>query len=68
MMITQPSPDAALTYSQAQHGGVVLPNPDPKLCSFWDGFGNPVVDVTVKLEDVHVVFFLTACIPDIPRT
>lgn len=57
-----------LTHPQTQKGGIILADPDPELCSLWDGLGNPVVDTTVKLENVQVVLFLTAGISDIPET
>lgn len=57
-----------LTHPQAQQGSIILANPDPELCSLCDGLGNPVVDVTVKLEDHQVVFLLIAGICYIPGT
>ncbi|KAA8594459.1 hypothetical protein FQN60_011594 [Etheostoma spectabile] len=35
---------------RAQQGSIVLADPDPELCSFCDGLGNPVVDVA-KIQD-----------------
>lgn len=57
-----------LTHPEAQQGGIILADPDPQLCSLCDGLGNPVVDVTVKLEDDQVVFVLTAGIRYVPET
>lgn len=57
-----------LTHPEAQQGGIIPPDPDPELSSLCDGLGNLVVDVTVKLEDDHVVFLLTAGVCYIPET
>lgn len=62
------APVSELTHPEAQQGGIIPADPDPELCSLWDGLGNPVVDVAVKLEDDKVVFLLTVGICYIPVT
>lgn len=57
-----------LTHPKSQQSGIILADPNPELCSLCDGLGNPVVDVTVKLENDKVVFLLTAGVCYISET